>query len=580
MSGNRVSADALRDRLWRAVIEGSEYHAVDVIRAGCDAGWGEEGLLLDVVAAVQAKIGVEWAADRITVAQEHAATAINERVITALVHRPEAGGPVPPHRGRVTVTCVDGEWHAFPARLVAEVLRLRGWRVDYLGAQTPTHHLVAHQHRTDSDAVLLSGSVPTHLPAAHAAITACQAVGVPVLAGGRAFGEDGRYARALGADAWAPDARGAAAALEAGLPRPTAVRQVVDDLPHLADQEYTAAVQSRSRLVKQVLTELENRFPAMRDYSEAQRERTAEDLVHIVDFLATALYVDDPEVFTGFLDWTAEVLQARGVPVHSLVTGVDVLAEQLHDFPRGLRLAHEGAAGLRGRPTGAVVPGTSSPSAAPCTGPAVPAGSRRPPRPTAQPDPSTGPRPSPGPPKRRRTERVRIPGHSATTSRSAEVVIRGSRKGRPAGPVRGPPQEDGWCRRRRPRHHHGVTAAELTPDRPLAPHRTASRILCRTVCGTCRVQGSGRRSSVSGRRATTPEGPSVRFGRVTDAGLPPGSRSTARRLRLPGSERMIARPASRSSRPRWRKRCTVDASCPTASLRPTVSVSRFHSTRE
>ncbi|MGC3000618.1 hypothetical protein ACPF8X_20230 [Streptomyces sp. G35A] len=93
--------------------------------------------------------------------------------------------------------------------------------------------------------------------------------------------------------------------------------------------------------------------------SEAQRERTAEDLVHIVGFLATALCVDDPEVFTGFLDWTAEVLQARDVPVHSLVTGVDILAEQLHDFPRGLRLAHEGAAGLRGRPTGAVVPGTT-----------------------------------------------------------------------------------------------------------------------------------------------------------------------------------------------------------------------------
>ncbi|MFI8092217.1 B12-binding domain-containing protein [Streptomyces sp. NPDC086080] len=358
MNGTGLSAGVLRDRLWQAVIEGGEYDAVDAVRAGLDAGWQEEDLLLDVVAAVQERIGAEWAADRITVAQEHAATAINERVIAALAHRP-AARPSALHRGRVTVTCVDGEWHAFPARLVAEVLRLRGWRVDYLGAQTPTPQLVAHQHHTNSDAVLLSGSIPTHLPAAHAAITACQAVGVPVLAGGRAFGEDGRWARALGADGWAPDARGAAAALEAGLPRPTAVRDAVDDLPHLSDQEYTTVVRSRSRLVKHVLVELESRFPAMRGYNDAQRERTAEDLVHIMDFLATALYLDDAEVFTQFLGWTAEVLTARGVPVTSLVTGLDILAEQLHEFPRGLRLVRQGAAALRVRAADAVVPGST-----------------------------------------------------------------------------------------------------------------------------------------------------------------------------------------------------------------------------
>lgn len=361
MSGTRAPVEVLRDHLWRAVLDGDEYDAVDAVRAGLDAGWDEESVLLDVVAAVQEKIGVEWAADRITVAQEHAATSINERVIAALVHGPGAKRAVPGHgRGRVTVTCVDGEWHAFPARLVAEVLRLRGWNVDYLGAQTPTPHLIAHQHRTDADAVLLSGSIPTHLPAAHATITACQAVGVPVLAGGRAFGADGRFARALGADAWAADARDAAAVLEAGLPRRMTVRQAVDDLPHLADQEYTMVVRSRSRLVQQVLVDLESRFAAMRGYSDAQRERTAEDLVHILDFLATALYMDDVELFTDFLVWTADVLGARGVPVGSLVTGLDILAERLHDFPRSLRLVREGATRLRDTTTEPVAPGSAA----------------------------------------------------------------------------------------------------------------------------------------------------------------------------------------------------------------------------
>ncbi|MFJ3670476.1 B12-binding domain-containing protein [Streptomyces sp. NPDC090106] len=360
-----TTAVPVAERLWEAVAAGDERAAAAAVHRALSEGMDEETLLLEVVAPVQTKVGTEWAADRLTVAQEHAATAINERVVAALAHRRHRdGGPgSAPARGRVTVSCVDGEWHAFPARLVAEVLSLRNWQVDFLGAQTPTLHLVTHLHRTNPDAVLLSGSIPLRLPTAHAAITACQAVGVPVLAGGRAFGPDGRYARSLRADRWAPDARGAVAVLEEGMarPDPSMSRQAVDDLPHLADQEYTLIVQSRPQLVKQALVDLEARFPAMRAYSEEQRERTVEDLAHIVDFLAAALYVDDVELFTAFLTWTAHILQVRGVPVGSLTTGLEVLAHRLSDFPRALTLIDQGAAALAACAAGPV-PGSETPA--------------------------------------------------------------------------------------------------------------------------------------------------------------------------------------------------------------------------
>ncbi|MFF8812856.1 cobalamin B12-binding domain-containing protein [Streptomyces pactum] len=354
----RSTATELAGRLWQAVTDGDEHAAVALARRSLADGVGEETLLLEVIAPVQRKVGAEWAADRISVAQEHAATAINERVVAFLAHHRTTEGDRAARRGRVTVSCIDGEWHALPARLVTEVLRLRGWQVDHLGAQTPTPHLVAHLHHTNPDAVLLSGSFPTHLPAAHAAITACQAVGVPVLAGGRAFGTDGRHALALGADRWAADARGAAAALDAGLarPLPAAVRQPVDDLPHLTDQEYTLVVRSRSDLVRQTLAGLEVRFPALRGYTRTQREHTAQDIGHIVDHLATALYMDDAEIFTVFLTWTADILTARHVPARSLLAGLDVLAGRLGDLPRAVRVIRQGTAALRDRP--APDPGT------------------------------------------------------------------------------------------------------------------------------------------------------------------------------------------------------------------------------
>ncbi|MFC7182813.1 B12-binding domain-containing protein [Kitasatospora paranensis] len=325
------------EQVWHAVSAMDEYAATELVLRMLDEGTAPEDVLLDVIAVVQSRVGEEWAADRISVAQEHAATAINDRAVTAVSMHPTARTTAT--RGRITVACVDGEWHALPARLLAEVLKLRGWHVDYLGAQVPTPHLIAHLHHTRADAVALSGSIATRLPTAHAAITACQAVGVPVIVGGAAFGPRGRYARLLGADAWAPEARAAADHLaRSPLPRPQPDHQQFDDLPHLADQEYTTVARHSATLVGTVLTALQDTVPALRAHNDAQRERTAEDLAHIVEFLATALYLDDDELFTRFITWTAQILAARGVPPHSLPPALDLLARELHDFPRATRI--------------------------------------------------------------------------------------------------------------------------------------------------------------------------------------------------------------------------------------------------
>ncbi|MEV2248668.1 B12-binding domain-containing protein [Streptomyces sp. NPDC049970] len=328
----------LREQLWDAVTDRDEHAAAGIVFEAMDGGMDAESALLDVIAPVQRKVGAEWAANRLTVAEEHAASAIAERVVAALAHHPSTR--VKPRLGKVTVACVDKEWHVLPARLLAEVLSLRGWRVDFLGAQVPTPHLIAHLHSSGAEIVALSSSLPTRLPTAHAAITACQAIGVPVLAGGAAFGPDGRYARLLGANAWAPDARTAAGLLADGIPTPDLAvgRTQVDDLPHLADQEYTYVARSQGQLVREVLTQLEKRFPAMGAYTAQQREHTAEDIAHIVDHLAVGLYTDDDELFTTFLEWTAGILSARDVPARSLSPALDVLAAELQDFPRCVRL--------------------------------------------------------------------------------------------------------------------------------------------------------------------------------------------------------------------------------------------------
>lgn len=354
-----LTPDTWREGLWAAVLDVDEYAAVDTVLDALDAGVDPQTVLLDVIAFTQRRVGQEWAADRLTVAQEHAATAISERAVAALASHPSCRRR--PDRGRVAVACVDGEWHALPARLLAEVLRLEGWQVDYLGAQVPSAHLVNHLHRTGPDAVALSSSLPTRLPTAHTAVTACQAAGVPVLAGGAAFGADGRYAKLLGADGWAPDARAAVELLATPLPGPGPARHGVDALPHLADHEYTMVTSARAQLVADALADLTERFPAMRDYTDLQRRHTTDDLAHIVDHLSCALYVDDVRLFTDFLEWTASVLVARGVPGHSLSLALERLDGRLHDFPRAHGFVRTALERLGGAPSGPASEASASP---------------------------------------------------------------------------------------------------------------------------------------------------------------------------------------------------------------------------
>ncbi|AGL18697.1 B12-binding domain-containing protein [Actinoplanes sp. N902-109] len=328
------------ERFLDLVGDGDEYGAIEIVTGLLDSGVPAQRVMLDLIAPTQSRVGELWAANEWSVAREHAATAISERALAAVAARTS----VRPTRGRLTVACADGEWHALPGRILAEVLKLDGWRVDFLGANVPGPHLVSHLHRTGPDAVALSCMIPTRLPRAHAAITACRSVGVPVMAGGRGFGPDGRWARTLGADAWEPGAEAAVTRLATDWPPPF---NDPDEAAFLGDEEYTYVVRNRATLVQTALDRLHAAYPDASAYDQHQHDATAEDMGHIADFLAAALYVSDQQIFTDFVTWTEAVLQARGVPAAALRTGLHLISDQLRDYPKATATI---AAGLAAHP--------------------------------------------------------------------------------------------------------------------------------------------------------------------------------------------------------------------------------------
>jgi methanogenic corrinoid protein MtbC1 len=93
-----------------------------------------------------------WHANEISIADEHAATAITESILTVLAERQTPASPV----GRkVVATTVGGEQHSIGLRIVALAFELAGWDCLYIGADVPHPDVQAavSQHRADVLAV-------------------------------------------------------------------------------------------------------------------------------------------------------------------------------------------------------------------------------------------------------------------------------------------------------------------------------------------------------------------------------------------------------------------------------------------
>jgi methanogenic corrinoid protein MtbC1 len=317
--------------------DGDEFGATGIALGLLGAGVPAQRIMVDLIGGTQAQVGELWAANEWSVAREHAATAVNERVLAALSAQlsfasgSSAGGEYSAgRRGRIALACVDGEWHGLPARILAELLRMDGWRVDFLGASVPGPHLITHLHQTGPDAVALSCMIPTRLPRAHAAITACRSAGIPVIAGGRGFGPGSRYAERLDADAWAGTAEEAVTRLATEWPPPSGPEFPTE---YLGDEEYTHLVRSRPQLIETAMHRLAAAYPAVHHYNQHQLDSTIDDFGHIADFLAASLYIREPQVFCEFVQWTGGVLVARDVPISALRVGLRLVRDQLIDFP-------------------------------------------------------------------------------------------------------------------------------------------------------------------------------------------------------------------------------------------------------
>ncbi|MDP2401162.1 MAG: cobalamin-dependent protein [Actinomycetota bacterium] len=201
---------ALAVRYLGAVLGGDRFGASEAVLDAVAEGASLKDIYTYVFQRAQLELGRLWQANRITVAQEHYATAVTQMVMSQLY----------PHifssekNGRTLVAaCVGGELHEMGMRMVADFFEMGSWDTHYVGANTPPSSIVEAALRTGADVIALSATMSFHVPEIADVIDAVRsdphARGIKVIVGGYPFNLAPELWRRVGADGSARDASAA-----------------------------------------------------------------------------------------------------------------------------------------------------------------------------------------------------------------------------------------------------------------------------------------------------------------------------------------------------------------------------------
>jgi MerR family transcriptional regulator, light-induced transcriptional regulator len=112
-------------------------------------------LLGDVLIPYLHDLGARWERGEISVAQEHFASNVVRGRLLGLARGWDRGAGA-----RALLACAEGERHDLPLLIFGLALRSHGWRISYLGADTPRSSVVLAADTLLPAVVVLSGTIP------------------------------------------------------------------------------------------------------------------------------------------------------------------------------------------------------------------------------------------------------------------------------------------------------------------------------------------------------------------------------------------------------------------------------------
>lgn len=177
----------------QAVLEGDERTARSLLLDLRDEGVPATELVERVVVPALRDVGEGWVRGQVSIAQEHRASRMIERLLGELTPTPRGR-----RRGTAVVAAVSGDHHTLPTSMAALALRDDRWRVEHLGADVPADELVRFAVDADADLVVLTVTNPDRAAATERTRRRLDAAGIACIVGapGRTLEELQAEARA------------------------------------------------------------------------------------------------------------------------------------------------------------------------------------------------------------------------------------------------------------------------------------------------------------------------------------------------------------------------------------------------
>lgn len=274
-----------------------------------DEGVSFDSLLFDYLLPAERAVGRRWEQGDYLISEEHAATAAIETVISLLVGMFDQPGDA----SHVVIAAAEGDDHSLPGRAISAHLLFSGYRTTFLGANVLASDLADFLETESPDVLVLSCTVTSHLVGAHASIMAAREAGVPVVVGGRAFGEDDTRARQLGADAWSSTLSGVLdevrTLVERGGGSGPAAPSLSAELETLISDEIEVLAEAHRRLRNTVGPTSDGRW--------------LDEITILLGAVQGTMLTGDDDVLAETLDWQRAIMNTHGYQA-------DLVSEALH----------------------------------------------------------------------------------------------------------------------------------------------------------------------------------------------------------------------------------------------------------
>lgn len=137
----------------------------------------------DLLQKGMSEIGALWYENKLTVQQEHFASNLAIRRLDALL----AAAPASTRKETILVGCPADEWHTFTPLFLSLLLRRRGYKVIYLGANVPIARFTDTVKEIKADLVILVAQQLSTAATLQETALILNNQGIPVGFGGRIF---------------------------------------------------------------------------------------------------------------------------------------------------------------------------------------------------------------------------------------------------------------------------------------------------------------------------------------------------------------------------------------------------------